>query len=143
MSATSQKPQEPPAELVAVVGKVRDDGKGKFVVTYPEVLVPPFNEGEDITFSISDWTGRLDPRQGERVILREIRSFWRLVLVPASTSRTDERCVRGTKAKGWPHPSASRIFLKPGALRDVLCELSSSFSIFSLKRNKLSTSCLF
>mgnify|MGYP001584161185 CR=1 FL=1 len=94
MSATSQKPQEPPAELVAVVGKVRDDGKGKFVVTYPEVLVPPFNEGEDITFSISDWTGRLDPRQGERVILREIRSFskgWRSLEASPLTQATSQK----------------------------------------------------
>ncbi len=75
-----QKPKEegPPAELEAVVGKVRGEGENKFAVTYPCAPVPlPFKQGETITFSLSDWTGNMEPRTGQRVILSELHPFLR------------------------------------------------------------------
>ena len=91
----SQKTEGPPEELTATVGKLRGEGDGKFVITYPTVPIPPpFVQGDNITFTLSDWTGSEEPRKGEVVRLSEVRLFakgWRaLKACSAVTSHKPE-----------------------------------------------------
>lgn len=66
----------------AIVGKVRGDGKQRFVVTYLEkgVLLPDIKEGESITFSLESWQGQSEPVKEQVVLLEGIQLFrqgWR------------------------------------------------------------------
>ncbi len=81
--------------IKAVVGKVRDNGKGVFAVAYLQngETHPNISAGESITFSLDDWGGRLQPRVGQVVLLGDVQCF----------------------AKGWRALSARPVTLEPQA----------------------------
>jgi len=82
----------------AIVGKVRGDGKFRFVIAYLEkgVTLPGIGEGESITFSLSDWQGDQEPRKEQVVLLEGVQLF----------------------QKGWRATLARPIVLEPQATRE-------------------------
>ncbi len=66
-------------EVEAIVNSIEGKGSRRFVVVYPTntLLLPP---GDTITFSLSIWEGRDDPRKDQMVMLANVAKFakgWR------------------------------------------------------------------
>ena len=72
------KPNE--NEVEAVVSAIKGVGDNRYVVAYPSQdgkLVP---SGTTITFSMSEWKDRFEPRRGQVVLLGDVEKFakgWR------------------------------------------------------------------
>ena len=64
-------------EIEAVVGDVIDRGNRPYVVTYPKEVSTAIQEGETVTFSLTDWKGGKNPECGQLVILTGLQEFER------------------------------------------------------------------
>lgn len=69
-----------PEEVEAVVGAVKGEGDDRFAVAYPTQNNPLIPKRTVITFSLSEWESKREPRCGQLVLLAEIERFakgWR------------------------------------------------------------------